>query len=219
MAVAFEARGLARRLRAAAPAPVIRTIGPGSARLPRLAPELEALKPAVVLVAGLAGGCAPDVRSGEIVVGSPVGPTVSGEWIEPEPSLVQGALVALRASALPHRIAPLWTVSEAVATAQAKDEIWRTQGAVAVDMESAHVLDWARRVGLPALAVRAVADGPRDPLPPSLARAVSPSGSLRPGVLVRWLGEPNLIGAAWRLWRRSGPALDHLARFLTAFRP
>ena len=224
MAVDFEARGLVRRLRrsagpGAAPAPLIRTVGLGSAGLPGLEPELEALRPVAVLVAGLAGGCAPDVRPGEVVVGCPVGPTVSGDWIEPGPSLVEAALTALRASALPHRVGRLWTAPAMMATAEVKRELWRTRGTVAVDMESAHVLDWARRAGLRALAVRAIADGPRDRVPPALVRVVSPAGLLRPCQVARWLGQPTLVAAAWRLWRRSGRALDHLARFLTAFRP
>lgn len=110
------------------------------------------------------------------------------------------------------------TVSEVVSTPAAKAERWRTEGAVAVDMESAHALDWAARAGLPALAVRAVADGPTDPLPPALARAIGPTGRVRIPAVLGWAAQPGLLRPAWRVWRRSRLALDHLARFLAALR-
>ncbi len=83
-------------------------------------------------------------------------------------------------------------------------------------MESAHVLAWARRAGLPALAVRAVADGPADDVPASLLGMVGPDGRTRVRAVARLLG-PALVGAAWRLGRRSRRALGSLARFLRAF--
>jgi hypothetical protein len=88
---------------------------------------------------------------------------------------------------------------------------------LAVDMESAHVLAWARRMGLPALAVRAVADGPADHVPSRLLTMVDRDGRMRPGAVMGLLGRPALLGAAWRLGRRSSRALDALARFVGAF--
>ncbi len=111
----------------------------------------------------------------------------------------------------------LLTVSEPMATPAAKAACWQDHGAVAVDMESAPVLRWAREAGIPALAVRAVADGPADPLPRALVTAVDARGRVRPSVLLGWAARPALVGSAWRLWRRSRVALDRLARFLSAF--
>lgn len=100
---------------------------------------------------------------------------------------------------------------------RAKAQWWQTQGVLAVDMESAHVLAWARRAGLPALAVRAVADGPEDDVPRELLGAVGADGRLRAWAVVGYLGRPRLVGAAWRLGRRSRRALGSLARFVRAF--
>jgi hypothetical protein len=224
VAVDFEARRLARALgrpaagdRADRGDLVLRRVGLAAADLPRLEPDLLACRPAAVLVTGLAGGCAPDVAPGEIVVATAVGPTPSGDWLAPAAPLVERALAALRTDGLPHRTGRLLTVPAVVATPTAKAECWRGQGALAVDMESAHVVAWAARAGLPALAVRAVADGPADALPPALLRAIGPDGTLRGRAVLGWAASPALVGAGWRLWRRSRTALDRLARFLTAF--
>jgi uridine phosphorylase len=165
-----------------------------------------------VLVTGLAGGCAPDVGSGEILVGSVVGPTARGAWVVPDASFTARVLGAVRASRLPHRVGPLVTVGAAAATPEAKAALWRAHQAVGVDMESAHVLDWAAAAGLPAAVVRAVADGPRDALPPALVRAVSPDGRTRWTVVAGWVARPEVFLTAWRFRRRGHLALDRLAR-------
>jgi hypothetical protein len=221
VAVDFEARGLARRLRRIGfgrSGSLIRTVGLGCARLADVAPDALALRPAAILVTGLAGGCAPDLRPGDVVVGRLVGPSEGGEWIAPEPELADRAEETLKALGLAYRVGPLCTAPEVAATVEAKARLWRVRGAVAVDMESFPVVAWARRVGLPALAVRGVADGPGDVVPPALSKAVTPGGGLRIGAAAQWLREPALIRAAWQLWRRSGLALDHLAQFVAAFR-
>ena len=85
-------------------------------------------------------------------------------------------------------------------------------------MESAHVLAWARRAGLPAVTVRAIADGVEDEVPRDLLGAVGADGRMRPWV----------AAAAPRAARPSSPlpgasagdrsrALGSLARFLRAF--
>jgi hypothetical protein len=229
VAVDFEARYLAGRLgQAGRPSPpaangaatrrlVLQRIGVAGTELPRLAPELIALRPAGVLVAGLAGGCAPDVSTGDILIGSRIGSVGDPTWLEPDGDLERQALAALAGGGLPHRVGPLLTVPKIVATPDAKADCWRSHGALAVDMESAHVLRWAREAGLPALAVRAVADGPADSLPPALLRGIDAAGRVRLTTVLGWAIRPPLVAAAWRIRRRSTTALDHLARFLAAF--
>jgi adenosylhomocysteine nucleosidase len=124
---------------------------------------------------------------------------------------------ALDAARLRYRADRLLTVDELAAGPADKARWWRTAGAAAVDMESAHVLDWARRAGVPALAVRAVADGPGDTVPSELLRMIGGDGRMRAGTAVRLLGRPALLAAAWRLGRRSHQALESLGRFMRAF--
>ena len=110
-----------------------------------------------------------------------------------------------------------WPRSRPSSSPADKAGVFGSDGALAVDMESAHVIAWARRVGVPALAVRAVADGPDDDVPAELLRTVGADGRLRPAVVARLLGRPALARAAWRLGRRSRRGLASLARFVRAF--
>lgn len=222
--VEFEARGLRRRLglpgpaAAEPPGPVIlRTAGLRAAALGRLAADAERWRWGAVLVTGLAGGCAPGVRPGDLVVGEEVGSDTGGLWRAADPLLCARALRTLRSTGLPHHAGRLMTVPHVLATPADKVRCWVRAGALAVDMESSHVLEWAARAGLPAVAVRAVADGPRDLLPPALAGALDPDGRLRVGPVMAWAARPDYLGRVWRLWRRSTLALDRLARFLSAF--
>jgi adenosylhomocysteine nucleosidase len=204
----------------------VRTVGPGAAALDRLdAPPMLALpatasrsaRLAAVLVTGLAGGCRPDLRTGDVVVGDPVATQRELYHASADPRLRGRALRALDAAGLRHRVGRLLTVDEVVASPAAKAGFWQTQGALAVDMESGHVLAWASRAGLPALAVRAVADGPEDEVPPELLSAVGPDGRVRLAMVARFLRRPGLLHAAWGLGRRSRLALGSLARFVQAF--
>jgi adenosylhomocysteine nucleosidase len=166
---------------------------------------------------GLAGGCGPDLQPGDVVVGDPVvraGGELDGRA---DPALRARAERALEAAGLRYRVGRLLTVDEVVAVPAEKASAWKAHGALAVDMESAHVVAWARRAGLPVLAVRAVADGPDDEVPAELLRAVGADGRLRPAVVARLLRRPTLVGASWRLGRRSRRALESLARFVRAF--
>jgi hypothetical protein len=222
VAVRFEARGLARRLAgrpaiSAGAGLMVRAVGLGSVDLPRLAPALASLRPRAVLVTGLAGGCAPGIRPGEILVGSRVGPTAAGAWVTPDAALLARMLGALSGARLPHRVGPLVTVAARAATPEAKAALWREHQAIGVDMESAHVLAWAAAAGLPAAVVRAVSDGPAESVPPELVRAASADGE-GPRGISSWarLMRPAAVGGAWRLWRQGRLALDRLAEALRA---
>jgi len=193
-------------------------VGPCAAILDRLEVDRTSPKPAAVLVTGLAGACSPDLRTGDIVVGDPV--AVPGAELDEDsgdPGLRRRAVRAIESARLRYQVGRLLTVDEVVTTPAAKAKWSRAQGALAVDMESAHVLAWARRAGLPAVAVRAIMDGLEDEVPHDLLRAVGPDGRMRAWAAAGFLGRPALLPAAWRLGRRSHRALGSLARFIRAF--
>jgi hypothetical protein len=214
-----EARALARApaARPGWPAVGIRIIGPGAASLARLRDEVDGLRPDALLVTGLAGGCAPGLRTGHLVLGDVVGPTAGGAWLAPDAGLRHRAVRTLAGAGLPYRTGRLLTAPTVVATAAAKRACWERDLALAVDMESAHVAAWAAREGIPAVTVRAVADGPEEGVPPGLAAVLGADGRVRPAALAAWAVQPPLLGAALRLWRRSRLALRSLERFLVAF--
>jgi nucleoside phosphorylase len=174
--------------------------------------------PQGVLITGLSGACDPDLQPGDVVVGDPVTtPGVAGDGDAGDPRLRRRAVCALETAGLRYRAGRLLTVDEVVATPAAKAEWRKREGALAVDMESALVLAWARRAGLPAVTVRAIADGLEDEVPRDLLDTVGEDGRIRGWTVMGLLGRPTLLGAAWNLGRRSNRALASLARFLRVF--
>jgi hypothetical protein len=217
--LSLEARGLLRRLEPAARRTLtVRVVGPRAAILDRLEVDRTSPEPTALLVTGLAGACGPDLRTGDIVVGDPV--AVPGAELDEDrgdPGLRRRAVRALESARLRYRVGRLLTVDEVATTPAAKEKWSRAQGALALDMESAHVLAWARHAGLPAVAVRTIVDGLEDEVPHHLLRAVGPDGRMRAWAAAGFLWRPALIPAAWRLGRRSHRALGSLARFIRAF--
>ena len=221
VAVAYEARALRRRLARSGDAHksalTVRTVGVGATGLDEIQSCLAVERPAAVLVTGVGGGLAPEILPGDLVVAREVGPAAGGGWLVPDFRLVERALAAAGEAGIRARSDRLLTVPRVLAGPEAKAEAWRRHAALAVDMESTPVLAWAARLGLPALAVRAVADGPGETLPSALAQAVGAGGAVRPGAVLGWMGRPDLVVAGWRLWRRSRLALDRLGTFLVTF--
>lgn len=193
-------------------------MGPGATELDRLDGGGLPAAPWAVLVTGLAGGCEPGLRPGDVVVGDPVVSLSGAPGSDAADSRLRTRAVrALDAAGLRYRVGSLLTVDDVVTTPGAKAAWWQTRGVLAVDMESGHVLAWARRAGLPALAVRAIADGPDDEVPRELVRMLGADGRVRPMAVAALVGRPALVGAAWRLRRRTRQALGSLARFIHAF--
>lgn len=185
--MAFEA--------AAARGPDVETLhGFGGARLSdKLAMRLRAPCRGV-LSFGLAGGLDPALRPGTVVIGEAVqGPdggfTADAAWTA---ALLQ-ALPAARRGVLAGTDVP-------VATVEAKRELHRRHGALAVDMESHRVAALARAHGLPFALCRIVVDPAQRPVPPAALAALDPSGAVHPWGLLRALAaDPLQLGALARL--------------------
>ncbi|WP_027140101.1 MULTISPECIES: 4-hydroxy-3-methylbut-2-enyl diphosphate reductase [Pseudofrankia] len=136
---------------------VVRT-GMGPERASRANQAVRAAKPDAVAVVGVAGGLAPRVRPGDVIVASEVRTgdgTVTGRC--PSAPLLAGEL---RRAGLTVHVGPVVSVPRlAVGTARA--ELAAT-GAVAVDMESAYLSPSA--TGRPFAVIRVIVDTAAEPL-------------------------------------------------------
>jgi 4-hydroxy-3-methylbut-2-en-1-yl diphosphate reductase len=163
---------------------VLRT-GYGPARAAAAAERLRGVTFKALAVAGVGGGLTADQRLGDLVVGTQVSrdkPSASGRAC-PSAPLLAGELrrAGLRATA-----GKIITVDHLVRSGQARR--LAGEGAAAVDMESALLLDGAG--GRPAVVLRAISDTPSRPLfsPWAVPGGISALRSLRLAgpALARW---------------------------------
>ena len=174
--------------------------------------RLEALLAALpgdvtaVLSFGIAGGLAPGIATGEVLVASTL-------WDDGTLWPVDAALLA----GLSLRRGVIAASAGLLANASAKEALHRASGALAVDMESGAAARFARARGLPFGVLRAVADGPGDVLPQAAAVGLNPDGSPAPGrVLAALLRRPGDLPALLQLARASAKAHDALRGVLAA---
>jgi adenosylhomocysteine nucleosidase len=176
----------------------------------------DAVRPAVLIGAGVAGGLSPRLFAGSLVASRRI-VGESGEAPRPDERLLARAVAAGAAAGT------LVTVSRPLVAATAKAELARTLGAddrdpAAVDMESAAWSRAAAARGIPFLAVRAISDRFDEDLPSYLAECVGEDGGVRRGKVVRKaLAHPASIPALWRMRRRVEAAVVVLAEFLRTF--
>jgi 4-hydroxy-3-methylbut-2-enyl diphosphate reductase len=177
----LEARALRRGL---GPAGVVRRTGYGPARAARRAAELrdEAFK--ALAVGGVGGGVGAGLRLGDIVVGTAVSRIGRADSVRcASAQLLAGELrrAGLRATA-----GKIVTVDRLLRSGQRQQLV--SEGAVAVDMESALLLNAA--AGRPAVVVRAISDTPQRPLlsPWAVPGGIAALRSLRLAApaLTRW---------------------------------
>jgi adenosylhomocysteine nucleosidase len=160
--------------------------------------------PSLVVSAGACGALAPELAVGTLVVPE--------EVLAPDGRRHPTAAVAgLRRRGL------LVTTDQVLVDAPAKSRLWLATGALAVDMESAPILDWAASRGVPALVVRAVSDAAGRGVPADLARVVRQDGRVRPMRAVgAVLARPGALADAMALRTGAAAALKVVAAALGA---
>lgn len=122
-------------------------------------------RPRAVLVAGIAGGLQSDLLPGAPVVLDTL--RNSESWASASADLADAMEAALRGTSVAAQRGEGWTV-DGVADAAAKRQLG-ADGALTVDSESFAVLDRARVHGVPATALRVVADPVDRGVPRSVA--------------------------------------------------
>jgi adenosylhomocysteine nucleosidase len=155
-----------------------------------------------VISAGVCGALAPDLVEGDLVVPEVVvSSTATRHAIAAVPGL--------------RRAGTLVTVDAIVRTAEQKARLWVETGALACDMESALILEWAAARGLAVAVVRGVSDTASRGVPADLAAVVEPDGRVRTTRAIRVvLSRPRAISEAMTLRSGTNAALKAVAAAL-----
>jgi adenosylhomocysteine nucleosidase len=201
-------RGEARCLRG--PGVAIACSGGSAERARSEAQRLLGQGAAALVSFGLAGGLAPGLRAGELLLPEMVRSAGGASWpVDP----VWRERVHARLAALEPKAGAVVGSERVVATASDKRDLLEASGAEAVDMESHAVAAVATEAGIPFLVLRALAD-PADQVVPQVAReALRPDGRIRiRATLGGLLRQPGDLMALLRLARQSGLALAALER-------
>jgi adenosylhomocysteine nucleosidase len=182
--------------------------GPGPTRAEAAARALLAAGCDALLSFGLAGGLAPHLRPGALVLGERV-LSAQGETLECSPALRERIATRL-ASNRPHA-APLYGADQPLVGHADKRALYEQFGAVAVDMESAAIARVAAAHACPCAVVRCVVDPCDFTLPRAALLGMAEDGGNRPLATARAvLRHPGELPALLRLALWYGGALRTL---------
>jgi adenosylhomocysteine nucleosidase len=206
-ALASEARHLGPTVRLAAPlasladGTLVAITGMGGAAASMGARSLIAAGATALASWGMAGGLDPSLSAGAILLPSEV-LGADGRIVNTERGWRDRLSAAVAAHA-PVRGGRLLTTTRAIGSVAGKAELFRTTGAVAVDMESAAIGAVAEQHQLPFMAVRVVVDSAVDVLPRAVTAAADNEGRLQIWRLIGALAlAPNELAPLLRLARR-----------------
>ena len=183
----------------------------------RLALSLEASLAAgaqAVISFGIAGGLAPGLRAGSVVVAETVD---DGETAWRTDAAWRARLLA----ALPQaRSGKIFGTDRPVAGAEAKGQLHWRSGSQLVDMESHVAARLAKQHGVPFAALRVVADPAERSLPRAALVGMRPDGRTDVGAVVRALAaKPSELPALLRIALDARAAFAALARARTQLDP
>ena len=144
--------------------------------------------PDAVLSTGCAGGLAPGLVPGEVIVAEDV---VTADGI-PRPTndaWRERYVGASGAAGLRTRRGTILSNAVIVTTAQDKCRLAAEAGALAVEMEAAAIAEWAAEAGVPFAAARTILDSVEMPIAPDVAALSTGAGGVSPrrllGALIR----------------------------------
>tara|TARA_R110000868_G_scaffold304872_3_gene566017 strand:- start:140 stop:838 length:699 start_codon:yes stop_codon:yes gene_type:complete len=211
--LAFEAAILEHAVQQAAlaNAPLIVCSGPGPDRARAGALNLTTQGAEALLSFGLAGGLDPELRTGTVITAESItGPEIlscDAAWVtRMTESLATDFIV---------RRAVLAASEDVLSTAEDKAALFRSSGAMAVDMESYGVAAAATEKGIPFAALRVICDTAQETIPPAASAAMTWEGRIRvTSTVFKALTYPAQIPDLVRLGRRTAAAkrvLENLA--------
>jgi adenosylhomocysteine nucleosidase len=179
--------------------------------------------PKLVISAGFAGGLSEAIARGDIVI--------ANELADPQGAMVRvdipSGLAELAATPSPNNKQPrvhfgrAITVDQIVSTPEAKAQLAKQHGAIAVDMESLAVAQTCGAHNTPFLSIRIISDAANETLPAEVANLVSQKslagqlGALTGAIFKR----PSSIKDIYKLKEDALVASDKLAKFLESVAP
>ena len=126
---------------------------------------------------GMAGALSPQLQIGDWVIGERVIGAFAGQC--------DARWSAGLARAMPQaRSGAIYADGRLIGDPSEKSTLFRGNGALAADMESHLVAKAAARAGLPFAVLRCISDEATDALPPAIAVAMRPDGSLALGAIL-----------------------------------
>ena len=168
-------------------------IGPAARKFP----VIERGQTRGVIMAGLAGALAPELQVGDVVI--------------------QGLVTRPEVFNTGVRAGKLATARAIVSGPAEKAALFRETGALAVDMETSRAEVWARDLGVPFVAVRAISDTALERLDPAVLGFVDAEGRPKIArVLHHLAAHPTKLPDILRLGRASKAALSRLTVSLKA---
>lgn len=171
---------------------------------------------AALLSIGVSGGLDPALATGALVVTSDV--FAKEGRIEVRRAALAPMIAAQSADAARWVDAPIWGADDIVQSPEDKAALFKSTGAVAVDMESHGAARAARTADIPFLALRAIADPASRALPDAALGSVAPDGSVRAfSTLLKCAKAPGDFPALLQLGADSEQALKTLRRSLGLF--
>jgi hopanoid-associated phosphorylase len=163
---------------------------------------------------GIAGGLAPDLKPGDVIVGNAVvtGAGTIRTCVDWSRSLLD---------LLPHaRHLPVFGAEGPVLAVSDKESLWHRTGAVVVDMESGAVAEAADHYGLPYTVLRVVLDPANRSIPHSALAGAREDGTIdAAAVAISLMRRPGDLNALLRLAGYSREANRALLRCRQALGP
>ncbi len=196
------------------------TSGMGTRRAREAAKSLVEYASLQVLISfGIAGAVETDLEIGDVVLPSTFCQLTQGVvgQLEPLATWQEPAREAM-AQALAGRGAQLYA-GVAVTTSGLQSFEYKASEMrhPVLEMETAGIAQVAGEKGLPLLSLRAISDGPRDPIPVDLGEVMDEDANLLPGRLLQAiLHNPKIITQSGRMRRNTRTAADCAAIALVA---
>ncbi len=154
------------------------------------------VRPAVVVVTGCGGALADELAPGDVVVATSIIDGRSGMSWPTSAAWREHHARAATSAALRLREGSLYTSEEILVSPDAKRSVAAPTGALAVDMESAAIAEWAASERIELAAARVVVDEASATVPSELAAITGPGGG------------PNFRRLFGAIGKRPGLALE-----------